>query len=556
MLILFSHLLNNLGYVIAIAFFLSKLKIFQKIMQKDNFSLYDKLFLSLIFGTMAIIGTYVGVDYKGAIANTRNIGVVVAGLLGGPLVGMLAGIMAGLHRILIDIGGITSIPCGIATIIGGFIGGYFYKKSNLQNRYIYGFIGGFLVENISMAFILILSKPFEKAFDIVRNIYVPMVFANAVGVSVIILITESIKKEKDRVAGEQAKLALEIANKTLPYFRELNNSSLRKVCATVLNSLNADLVVITDKENILSYFSKKDEFTITHQKILSKATKDVLYTGKTLICDRKEDMINFIYNEKHLKSIKSAIISPLKSENQIIGTIKIYFSSEKQMTEKQKYLVEGLSNLISTQMEISKLENVKKTAKTAEIKALQAQINPHFLFNALNTIASFVRINPEKAREIIINLSTYFRYNIEAGEKFVKISKEIEHVKSYVNIEKARFGNRLNIIYEIDESILNKEIPAFTIQPLVENAIKHGIIESGIGDTVWVYIKDKKDKIYIEVTDNGVGIKKEIIEKIHNNNIESSKIGLNNVYHRLKLIYDNEIEINRLTQGTQIKFEI
>ncbi|MDN5304089.1 MAG: two-component system, LytTR family, sensor kinase [Fusobacteriaceae bacterium] len=556
MLVLFSHLLNNLGYVIAIAFFLSKLNIFQKIMQKDKFSFPDKLFLSLIFGTMAIVGTYVGVDYKGAIANTRNIGVVVAGLLGGPFVGLLAGIMAGMHRILIDIGGITSLPCGIATILGGIIGGYFYKKSNLQNRYIFGFFGGFLVENISMGFILIMSKPFEKALDIVQNIYVPMVFANAVGVFVIILITESIKKEKDRVAGEQAKLALEIANKTLPYFRELNNDSLRKVCATVLNSLGADLVVITDKENILSYFSKREEFTITHNKILSKATKDVLYTGKTFICDREEDMINFICNEKYIKNIKSAIIAPLKSENQVIGTIKIYFSSAKQMTEKQKYLVEGLSNLISTQMEISKLENVKKTAKTAEIKALQAQINPHFLFNSLNTIASFVRINPEKAREIIINLSTYFRYNIEAGEKFVKISKELEHVKSYVNIEKARFGNKLNIIYEIDETVLNKEIPAFTIQPLVENAIKHGIIESGIGDTVWVYIKDKKDKVYIEVTDNGIGIKKEVIEKIHNNSIESSKIGLNNVYHRLKLIYDNEIEINRLTQGTQIRFEI
>ncbi|MBN1469035.1 MAG: sensor histidine kinase [Fusobacteriaceae bacterium] len=557
MMILASHLLNNMGYVIAIAFILSKLKGFQKIMQKEAFNFNDKMVLSFIFSSIAILGTYVGVDYNGAIANTRNIGVTVAGILGGPIVGLVSGLLAGVHRFLIDTDGVTSIPCAISTILGGLIAGFLYRKSNIKNRYIYGFIGGIIIENLSMLLILIMSKPFYVATDIVKNIYVPMVFTNAIGISIVILITENIRNEKEKLAGIQSKLAMEIANKTLPYFREINTDSLKEVCKIISDSLGADLVVITDKENITGYYTKEKDLELTHNKILSEATKYVLKSGELMICDKKDDIINFVCStEKYVKKIKSAIIAPLKEADDVIGTLKIYFSTEKQLTERNKYLAEGLSTLISTQMEISKIEKIKEMADKAEIRALQAQINPHFLFNVLHTITSFVRIDPIKAREIIIDLSTYLRHNLENGDKFVKLEKELEQVRAYVNIELARFGNKLIVEYAIDENINSIELPSLTIQPLVENAIKHGILESTTGNTVVIEVKKCDEGIKISVEDNGSGIDEKIIEKIYNHTIEGDKIGLLNVHHRLELIYNKGIKIENLNPGTKMSFII
>ena len=102
--------------------------------------------------------------------------------------------------------------------------------------------------------------------------------------------------------------------------------------------------------------------------------------------------------------LKSAIIVPLKENEKVIGTLKLYYSKENGISYINEKLAVGLSQIISTQLEISKVSKLEELATKAEIKALQAQINPHFLFNALNTIVSFVRINPESARQLIVNL--------------------------------------------------------------------------------------------------------------------------------------------------------
>jgi two-component system LytT family sensor kinase len=550
---LFSHLLNNLGYVIVIAFFLSKFKVFQKIMEKEKFGKKDKWILSLVFSAMAILGTYVGVDYQGAIANTRNIGVIVGGILCGPVVGITAGIVAAIHRVLIDLGGITAVPCAIATTVGGVLSGLLYKKAKIKNRYIYGFVCGVIVENLSMLMILIMSRPFYIALDIVKKIYVPMVLINAVGVSVVILITENIMKEKEKLAGEQAKLALEIANKTLPYFREINSDSLKNVCKTILESLDAKVVVLTDQKNILAHYSSEEEFEITHRDIVGEATKEVLRTGNILIADKKDDDQNFGCT---IEKVKSAIIAPLKEKEGVIGTLKIYFDKNSYLTSRNKYLVIGLSQLISTQLEISKIEKLKEMANKAEIKALQAQINPHFLFNALHTITSFVRVNPAKARDMIIDLSTYLRYNLEKIGQLVDMERELEQVRAYVNIEKARFSHKLEIHYDIEEGLESFKIPSLTVQPLVENSIKHGILKHGTGKNIYISIKKRSDGVKIVIEDDGIGISQDIIEKIYNDNMPENKIGLYNVHLRLKLIYGTGLLIERLNPGTRISFEI
>lgn len=546
---LISHLFNNLGYIIAIAFFFTKLKRAKDIFTHKKYSKKDVFILSCFFSILAIIGTYTGADYRGAIVNVRNIGVVVGGILAGPEVGILAGFIAGLHRLFIDVDPITTIPCATATMIGGFITAYLYKKCNEKNFYLYGFLGGFLVENLSMLLILVMGKDFELAKDIVSNIYFPMILANAVGVSIVLLIIQDIIEEKDIIAGKQAKLSLEIANKTLPYFR--NGESLNEVCKIISDSLGAKAVVITNEKYITASYSTSEDFKIAHTDIKSEVTKKVLKTGKICIIGQCDDVKYF---QCVTGKIKSCIISPLFQGDKVSGTLKIYFDTKENVTASNQYLVEGLSLLISTQLELSSVENLKTMAKEAELKALQTQINPHFLFNALHTTSFFVRKDPNKAREIIIDLSTYLRYNLENSCKLVPLEMELEQVKAYFNIEKARFGDKISLNIDVDENIKNINIPSLIIQPLVENSIKHGLLKKREGGFVNIIAKKENKDCLITIEDNGVGIDQKIIDNL-DDRIDKN-IGLKNVHNRIKLIYGKGLVVEKLETGTKISFYI
>lgn len=551
---LVGNLINSLGYIITIAFFLSRARGFKRLIKKEKYKKLDMVLLSLIFSVLAIGGTYMGTDYNGAIANTRNISVVVAAIIGGPMIGLITGLTAGIHRIMIDPYGITSIPCGVATFLGGWALGYL-NKLNVKKKYILGFIGGIVIENMSMGLILLMSKPFYMALNIVETIYFPMVLVNALGVSIVIIITENMMLEEDRVAGEEARLVLEIANKTLPYFRGVNSDSLKNVCRTIMESLGAEIVVFTDMENIISYCAKDESYEIMHTEIRGVVTKEVLRTGKFRIVnkgDEEESKLDCIS-----KDIISYIIVPLKSGIEVTGALKVYFSEKSYISERNKNLVLGLSRLISTQLEISRVKKLEEMARDAEIRALQTQINPHFLFNALNTITSFVRIDPAQARNTIIDLATYLRYNLDNGNKPVDIDMELEQVKAYVNIEKARFNDKINMHYEIEKNIETVKIPSLTIQPLVENAIQHGILNGIGGKDIYLKIyRIESNKVRVIIENNGRSIDQEVIDKIYSDSIESSKIGLYNVHRRIKLIYGKGLDIQRLEYGTRIIFDI
>ena len=546
---LFSHLFNNLGYIIAIAFFFTKLKSAKDIFTHKKYSKKDVFILSTFFSILAIIGTYTGADYRGALVNVRNIGVVVGGILAGPEVGVLSGFIAGLHRLFIDVDPITTAPCAIATMLGGFLTAYLYKKCNEKNFYLYGFLGGFLVENLSMLLILIMGKDFDLAKDIVSNIYFPMILANAVGVSIVLLIIQDIIEEKDIIAGKQAKLSLEIANKTLPYFR--NGESLNEVCKIISDSLGAKAVVITNEKYITASYSTSENFKIAHTDIKSEVTKQVLKTGKLCIIGQCDDVKYF---QCVTGKIKSCIISPLFQGDKVSGTLKIYFDTKENVTASNQYLVEGLSLLISTQLELSSVENLKTMAKEAELKALQTQINPHFLFNALHTTSFFVRKDPNKAREIIIDLSTYLRYNLENSCKLVPLEMELEQVKAYFNIEKARFGEKIFLNIDVDEDVKNISIPSLIIQPLVENSIKHGLLKKREGGFVNIIAKKENEGCFITIEDNGIGIDQKIVDNL-DDRIDKN-IGLKNVHNRIKLIYGKGLIVEKLETGTKISFYI
>ena len=546
-----SHLISNIGCSAIIAFFFIKIDKANIIIKSKAKTKKDIVALSFFFSLLSISGTYIGLNFNGAILNTRNIGVVAGGLLGGPYVAAITGLIAGIHRAIVNLGRETAIPCAIATIIGGFLTAYVSRFTKNKDRMFFAFLLAFVVENLSMALILLIQKDKALAQSIVKNFYIPMVFMNSVGAAILILLVEDIIQKSELIAGNQAKLALEIANKTLPYFR--NTENLNEVCKIIANSLGARATVITDTKEIIAGFST-DKSVINRSNIRSNNTREVLKTGEVMLVikdDEDEIIEDFFYISPH---IKSCIILPLKEKNDVSGTLKIFFDTAEKITEKNRYLMIGLSHLISTQMEISKVENLISLLKYSELKALQSQINPHFLFNVLNTMTSLIRTNPEKAREVTIDLSNYLRYNLDNNLKSVELIKELNQIDTYIKIEKSRFGEKLNIIYDVDESLYNFQIPSLIIQPLVENSIKHGILKKRDKGFVKIIVKKIDKDIEVAIEDDGVGIEQAVIDNL-DKKIEEN-IGLKNVHQRLKLLYGEGLNITKLEQGTRIKFKI
>lgn len=531
--------------LLACLFTITRLQSFRNVFQRDTYRKKDYFIACTVFSVFAILSTYTGLNVEGSLVNVRTITIVSGGIIFGPVVGIVTGVISGVHRYLIDIGGITSIPCLISSICAGIISGYINRKVKRNYRWIAGIIAGMFSETITMILILLLSRPHSLGYDIVSKIAAPMIIGQ-ISVGFIVLLVQSIENDKEKISAKQAKLALDIANKTLPYFRKINSESLNKICTIIKEDIKADAVSITDTKNILAYSGIGKEYYNIGHEIINAETKEAISSGKIVIK-------NTGFKEK-TSLLKSAIIIPLKEKNEVIGALKIYYRASNNITYTVETLAVGLSQIISTLMEVSKVEEMKEMANKAELKALQTQINPHFLFNALNAIASSIRINPNNARELIINLSSYLRFNLELNSEFIDVKKELKQVKDYIEIEKARFGDKLNIIYDIDD--VDIKIPSLTIQPLVENAIVHGILKDNHNGTVKISLKDEGEKVKISIIDSGVGISEEMINNIYTDNIPEKKIGLYNVHSRIKLIYGDGLKIKRLDKGTMIEFYI
>lgn len=547
---IFLQLLEKSSLTIVLFIIITKIQGFKYIFQKENYKLKDLFIISLIFTALAILGTYNGINVQGSLANTRIIAIVSGGVLFGPLVGITSGIISGFHRYMTDIGGITAFPCFISSIFAGLLSGFFYKKISSKYKWIYGIACGVISESFSMCLIYLLSKPHNIAIGIIKKIYIPMIVGQ-ISIGFLISIVDAIKKEKEEVAAMQSKLALDIANKTLPYFRSINEKSLEKICRIIRDKIKSDAVSITDRNEVLAYVGVGEEaFKSPHTEI-SNITRCSIRENKILNIQVKEEESSI--SEK--VNLKTAMIIPLIDSKGVIGTLKIYYTKKYDMSHSKKSLAIGLSQIISTLMEISKIEKIEKEKKKAEIKALQRQINPHFLFNALNTITSFIRINPDKARNLIINLSTYMRYNLEVNDNLIDINKELEQVKAYVEIEKARFGDKLTVLYNIDDNI-DAKIPSLIIQPLVENAIIHGIRKNGGCGIVVIGVKKEDGYTKVWVENDGITIDFDIIERVYSGKMPENKIGLYNVHLRLKLIYGQGLNIYRLEPGTRMEFYI
>lgn len=236
--------------------------------------------------------------------------------------------------------------------------------------------------------------------------------------------------------------------------------------------------------------------------------------------------------------------------NQLLG---IYIRLTLLFYAVSTLLASGVK-MYQTAKENQKLAQMLQESKTA---LMISQIQPHFIYNALNSIRTLIRIEPEQAYDMVYDFSQYLRTHIDSlsNEREITFSGELEHIKSYINIEKVRFGERLNVEFDIQTT--DFYLPAISVQPLVENAIKHGICKRPEGGTVWIRSYEDKEQeggYVVEVEDDGVGFDVEQWENVRG---VRRSVGINNIRFRVESISNArlfiESEINKGTKAT-IKF--
>ena len=553
---LFRGLALNISLIVTLAYLMSRTKIFRR-MLRGKANTHEKIFLVLLFGGIGIAGTYTGIDIKGALANSRVIGVAVGGLLGGPFVGIAAGLMAGGHRALL--GGFTAIACGIATIVEGAIAGYLGQESFGKLTWKRSLLIGMGIEVVQMLIILLLARPYTAAWDLVKDIGLPMITMNGLGISIFVTVIHGSLEEEDRIGAVQAQKALYIANLTLPILRlGLTKETARSVAQIIYEQTDVAAVALTDREQILAHVGKGCDHHKEGHAIQTMATHQALDSGELKLAATRVEIGCVEPN----CPLVSALVVPLHFQHSVVGTLKIYRERARGISPVDWEFAAGLGMLFSTQLELATLEARARLVNRAELKALQAQVNPHFLFNALNTVVSFCRTDPEKARHLILQLGDFFRKNLKSGEKFVTLREECEHIRAYLAIEQARFSERLCVREEITEDALNWRLPGLTLQPLVENAIKHGIYPMSTPGEILISALVEEEILVVRIRDNGVGIPAEKLTLIHAGVEVSTSglgIGLQNVAQRLQILYGKSADFaieSREGEGTEVILRI
>jgi two-component system sensor histidine kinase LytS len=528
MFLILASQLERVGFLIAMLFFLLRLPKLRQFMQFRGERRNLWIFI-LLFSFFAVLGTYSGVRVTGdgyspqpwtthisgfdAISTNRTIGVVIAGLFGGVRAGLMVGIIAGIHRY--SLGGFVNVACMVAPILEGIFAGL--MKSSLKRRFRHlssvqlSFLVGFVAESLQMGLILLLAHPFDEALRLVSLIALPQILSNSLGVAAFFAMLIQVEREEERIGAHHAGQALQIAEMTLSYWREPLPKAVAKIGQALIQGTEAIGVTFLKDGQILF----KDGKTTFHKLDL-----------------------------------------PIKYRKKLIGYFRLFYESDlDKKAFKNTTILRGLSQLFSQQYALAEAERQKHLVTRAEIKALQAQMDPHFLFNALNTIKSLIRTSPEEARKMITKLGKYLRKNMQNINKdLITIREELEHVQFYLDFVKVRMGDRLQVEWKIDEKYLDYSLPPLTIQPLVENAIVHGFKNINRKGLLIISIGETDKGLLIKVCDNGAGMERNLVDE---NKEEHMGFALSNIQERLIYHYGEKVGLSFETQkgkGTTVSF--
>jgi two-component system LytT family sensor kinase len=250
------------------------------------------------------------------------------------------------------------------------------------------------------------------------------------------------------------------------------------------------------------------------------------------------------------------VVVPLTTDGSIVGALAVLDPAAPAGLLR---LCSEVAQFVSTQLELAELDRSRRRAVQAELRFLRAQISPHFIYNALTAIESFVRSDPDRARELLVEFADFIRYSFRTHGQFVTMAEELRLVDTYLDLERARFGDRLAVTLRVAPEVLGVMLPPFVLQPLVENAVHHGIEPSEHSGHLEIMIKDADTEALVTVEDNGIGADPGYVRRALSGLTSEEGIGLHNVDERLRAVFGEERGLTietALGAGTKVTMRI
>jgi two-component system, LytTR family, sensor kinase len=249
--------------------------------------------------------------------------------------------------------------------------------------------------------------------------------------------------------------------------------------------------------------------------------------------------------------LRSAVLVPLTVQGRRAGTLIAFYRSTGRPSHGELRVVQEAAALVSAQVELSVVTQQEERLAQAELRALRAQISPHFIYNALAAVAGDIHARPEEARELLIDFAEFTRYLFRDGRSYVTLGEEIDHVERYLRLEQARFRDSLHVEIDVPVETRDAVVPAMSVQPLVENAVRHGVERRAGSGQVRIVAHSRGGDVELRVEDDGAGIEPERVSAVLAG--AGGGIGLSNVDARLRATFGDRYALrieSRLREGT------
>ena len=315
------------------------------------------------------------------------------------------------------------------------------------------------------------------------------------------------------------------ANEAAPPFRGgLTTAAASKSIRDLHHLLGSSAVALTNETDLLAWDGVADH----HGGQAAALAGEVVGSGRSKVVTAAELSCTDPYC-----AIRSAVIVPIIVGDDVVGTLGAFGSDTRPGLIRATTEV---ARWVSTQVELAELDVSRARLAEAEVRALRAQISPHFIFNAMTAIASFVRSDPERARDLLLEFADFTRYSFRSHGQFTTLAEELRSIDKYLALERARFGDRLQVTLQIAPEVLPVAVPVFVLQPLVENAVRHGLEKKPGQGHITIVAADAGPEARITVEDDGVGMDPQLVRSsLAGRN--GASIGLANVDERLRTVF-------------------
>lgn len=474
----------------------------------------------ILFSVIGLCGTYWNVRAGGGIINFRAVGILLGGFVGGPIVGTAVGTIVGIHRAFFINTDSAFIHGGLSIIQGIAAGFLSYRlKNHFHNLWFWSFLYSFILEFLFWIFFAFLTWPTTTTYTVnFFHLSLPIIATNTIAVSIFYLAMEFFIHQRD---SEKTQTTKSTFNAVITLFSTLHDGFKSFSVARVTEIMTTSLP------------------TLIWAAILYN---DQIYTRTNYKDDADKNQgdaeIAILKLQHSLPDLPHLITLPVKYKGKVVGSIFAAKSKGDTFTKTGTEFLHGICHILESIYESEKLKEEENLLAEAEIRALQAQINPHFLYNTLNTISYYIRSDPETARKLIQYLSDYFRHSLNNPSKLIPLSEELHVIECYTELERARFGDRLQIEYDFPKDKLDDiMVPPLLLQPLVENAVVHGIFKRPEGGQIKAGLIEHKDHYKIYVYDTGVGIARAKRKRLLRDHKRRDHIGLINVHQRLMSLF-------------------